>query len=86
MENDYIEIVRELNTILYEQYDETEFSFEYMTNGFVDIINLAGVEIWCSEHDSREWIEEKNDYEPLMPFIKREYKKRINKLNSFKLK
>ena len=85
MENtNFIEIIKELNIILYEQFDETEVTFEYRTNGFVDIITLAGIDIWDSEHDDREWNEEVNDYEPFLPFIKREFNKRIDKLNSLK--
>ena len=80
----FVEIVNELNMILYEQFDEIEFIFEYHTNGFEDIITLAGIDIWDSEHDYREWNEEANDYEPFLPFIKKEFNKRIDKLNSLK--
>jgi len=40
--------------------------------------------IWNSEMDDREWIEEKNDYEPFEPFIKRTFNTWVNKLHSLK--
>ena len=71
MDNDYIEIVRELNTELYERFGEFEHNFSYATNGFVDCITFNDHLIWDSENDEREWLDDKNEYEPFIPFLKR---------------
>ena len=52
---DYTELVRGLNTELYERFGEVEKGFEYSTNGFVDAINFDGVLLWNSEMEVREW-------------------------------
>lgn len=86
MENiDYIEIVRELNTELYERFGEVEKGFEYSTTGFVDTISFDGVLLWNSEMDDREFIEEKNDYEPFEPYIRRVFNDYIQGLALLKL-
>ena len=45
---DYTELVRELNTELYERFGEVEKGFEYSTTGFVDAISFDGVLLWNS--------------------------------------
>ncbi len=67
----YLEIINELNQELYEKVGEIGRDFSYSTNGYVDIVNFGEIMIWNSEMDEREWIEEKNDYEPMKPFLKR---------------
>jgi hypothetical protein len=43
-------------------------------------VNFGEIMVYCSELDEREWIEEKNDYEPLKPFLKRMLSQEIDKL------
>ncbi len=31
--------------------------------------------LWTDSDDEREWIEDEDDYEPLLPFLKKEYNK-----------
>lgn len=81
---DYIEICRELNAELYERFKEVEFGFEYQTNGFVDIISFGGFELWNSEMDDREWIDEWNDYESFEPYIQKVFNKFADKMQSLK--
>jgi len=80
----YLEIINELNQELYEKVGEIGRDFSYSTNGYVDIVNFGEIMIWNSEMDEREWIEDKNDYEPFKPFIKRMYNQEIEKLQLFK--
>ena len=82
--NMYLKLIEELNYELHEKRlgDEGR-EFCYSTNGYIDIINFGEIMIWNSEMDEREWIEERNDYEPLKPFIKRMYNQEIKKLNLF---
>lgn len=81
----YIEVVRELNIELYEKFGEVEKVFEYSTTGFVDAISFDGVLLWDSEMELREWNEEKNDYEPFEPFIRRIFNEYIDKMQSLKI-
>ena len=69
--SEYLQIIDELNQELYEKLGETDWEFSYSTNGYVHIIKFGEIVIWNSEDDEREWIEEKNDYEPMKPFLKR---------------
>jgi len=77
---DYLKLVEELNQDIYDKHGETEEQFFFTTNGFVDIIGFGDITLWHSENDDRKWIEKKNDYEPIKPFIKRELKKYGKKL------
>jgi len=81
---DYIKIVEELNAELFEK-GEQELSFSYETNGFCDIIKFQREILWDSENDEREWLEEKNQYEPFKPFIKKVFNDWIERIESFKL-
>lgn len=81
---EYLDIINELNEELYKRFEETEYDFNYSTNGNVDIIAFGNLQLWNSEMDDRDWIEEKNDYEPLKPFIKLLFNKEIDKLARLK--
>ena len=86
-EINFVEIVRELNTELYDRFGETGFGFNYFefhTTGFSDIITIAGIDVWNSENENREWDEETQDYEPFIPFIKKEFNIKADMLNSLK--
>lgn len=91
--NEFLEAVNDLNQKLYEKFGDDyhyERQFNYTTNGYCDIINFGEIMVYCSELDEREWIEEKDDYEPLKPFLKRMLSQEIDKLievkNAFKTK
>ena len=81
---DYTEIVSELNGELYDRFGETELSFIYVTNGYCEYISFGETIIWNSEDDGRLWIEDENDYEPLIPFVKRNFNEWADKLYSLK--
>lgn len=81
----YMECVKELNAELFDRFGETEVGFGYSTNGYVDIIDFNGMMIWHSDMDGREWIADKNDYEPIEPFIKLVFNKWIDKLYGLKM-
>lgn len=55
---------------------ENGWIFEYSSDGFSESISFNGTNIWCSENEEREWIEENNDYENLEQFI-------MNKLTKY---
>jgi len=81
----YIKIVNELNEEIFQKLgEELEANFVYSTDGFFEAINYAEIMIWNSEEDEREWDEEKNEYEPFKPFIKRIFNEKVEKLEKVK--
>ncbi len=81
---DYTEIVRELNTELYEQHKEEDSYFECRTTGFVWMILFDGILLWSSEDDDRDFDEDTDEYEPLMPFIKKRFNQLADKLHKLR--
>ena len=77
---DYLELVAELNTDIYDQHGETAEQFFFTANGLINIIGFGNITLWHSEDEGRKWVEKKKDYEPLKPYIKRELKKYGKKL------
>jgi len=75
--------VNELNSELYEKFEECEELFYYSTNGNIDIIGFGDTMLWNSEDDGREFNEEINDYEPLTPFIKKLFNQYIDRISLF---
>jgi hypothetical protein len=85
--NEYIDIVNELNDNLYKIFgDDIEYFFSYETNGYIDVILFGDHILWNSDNDDRMFIEEKNDYEPLSPFIKKQFNQYVDMLNKMKFK
>lgn len=41
--------------------------------------------LWNSEMEVGEWVEEKNDYEPFEPFIRRVFNEYLDKMHTLKL-
>lgn len=85
-EIDFKKIVGELNDLLYKSHGETEHSFSWTTTDFVDIISFDEYQLWNSENDSRIWMEAERDYEPFLPFIKREFNNYVTKLSLMRFK
>lgn len=81
---DYLEVIYELNQELYDKHGDLENQFFYTANGYIDVIGFGDFILWHSEDDTREWIEEKNDYEPFKPFIKKLFNDYIDDLYSLK--
>lgn len=82
--NDFIEIINELNADLYDRVKYVQEGFSYTTDGYCDQISFNGMHLWSSEMDDREYDEDKYEYEPLLPFLKREFNKVIDDLYSLK--
>ena len=83
MEN-YSQIIDTLNEELYEAVGEVDRLFSYHTTGYEDLIYFGEVMLWSSEMSERLWDEDKKEYEPFLPFIKRMYNQEIEKLKQFK--
>lgn len=79
-----INVVDELNNLLFEQYgiEETPFNMFYST---FEIVILFREEIlWSHDNDERVWFEESSSYEPLLPFITKKYNQFIKDLKPIK--
>ena len=82
---DYMGLVFELNQEIFNKYGEVDDEFNYITNGYVDMIKFGDVHLWNSDDDGREWNEDENDYEPLKPYllkVLKAYGKKLVKLGS----
>jgi len=91
MRNDFQEAfdaIEDINEELYEamyqlhgEFDENvmhEIELELLTNGDTSIIEFAGFQIWSSEDDEREYIDENEDIrEPLKPFLRAKMNSKI---------
>lgn len=80
----FTEIIDELNEYIFSIEENSVRAFSYMTNGYSDAILFGEEIIWDSENDDREFIEELNDYEDFLPFIKRQFNNYINNIEKFK--
>ena len=80
----FIETANDLNQEIYEKHGETEDKFYYSTDGYVDVFGFGDIMLWNSEMEVREWIEEKNDYEPFEPFIRRIFNEYLDKMHTLK--
>ncbi|HDZ25766.1 hypothetical protein LCGC14_1796160 [marine sediment metagenome] len=80
-------INQEIYDFFEEKYSETFPILELQTDGFYIIINFMGnYRLWFSEEDEREFDEDKNDYEPFEPYLRRETQKIIDQIGSIKIK
>lgn len=81
---EYIDAINELNYDLYERFGEVDNQFNYSTDGNVDVIKFGGIILWHSEDDDREFDESTDNYEPIIPFIKRKFNNWIDEVQSLR--
>jgi hypothetical protein len=80
-----IQVVDELNQMLFEAYHQIDSVFELKSNGFEHVINFAGMLLWHSEYEERQFLEETQQYEPMIPFLIRKQQQAIKNLNKLSL-
>jgi hypothetical protein len=85
MKDEFLEIVDNLNSELYDKYEEETHFFSYRTNGHHDMILFDEEIIWTDDWDDREFNEETDNYEPLEPYIKKLFNEYIEKISRLKL-
>ena len=76
--NKLVEIVDELNETLPENAEQF-FSFTYLS--YWVAISFGDIQLWDSENDDREFDEDKNEYKPLLPYLKKRLNEELEKLN-----
>ena len=78
-DENYLDIVDELNNNLTDKATNEGYSFSYVSNGWFHGIKFNDDFIWDSENDTREYHGEETDtYEPLLDCIKREFNNYVN--------
>jgi hypothetical protein len=80
-----IQVVNELNITLFEANHHLDAVFELKSNGFEHSISFAGMLLWNSEHEERQFLEETQQYEPMIPFLIRKQQQAIKNLNKLSL-
>jgi hypothetical protein len=77
-------LVGKLNVEFYSQLerddDEGIIVFELHSTGHEHVICFMDREIWASENDLREYDYDKDEYEPLEPFIRKEANRILYKI------
>lgn len=77
-------VVDELNTLIWGNEAENEenlhLSFEYYYNSLYEKIKYNGIELWSSEDELRDFSEEKQEYEDLFEFCKKEFFRMTEKM------
>jgi phage-related protein len=66
-----IKVVRELNEEMENEDISESFFFVAHTDGNCSVIEFIGSDLWNSEDDDREFFEDKNEWEPLVNYIRR---------------
>ena len=90
IENPYY-LIQEINQEINEseQYPDqcSEFTLlEYRTNGNGEIILFFGEQIWSSEDDEREYVnEDEDEHEPIENFLRRKINEVVNLVSTIKL-
>ena len=80
------DIVGGLNQDIYEQIECDYTYLEVSSNSYCIVIEFLGEQIWSSEDDEREFVDEENDvYESLYGFLVRKIKQKIELLSRIKL-
>lgn len=79
------EVVRDLNTELYETHGVTDRGFEYSTNGFCQTISFDGILLWNSEDDARLYLED-DEPESVEIYVKKEFNSFIDAMQKIKFK
>ena len=81
--------VADINSLIIDRYGDKDCEEGYYlyitTDVFCYNIDFLGKIIWSSENDERKFDEEKDEYEPLIVFLKRAYNQEIEKIQKQKI-
>jgi len=73
--------VQSIEEDIFEQTDAYYFNLSVKSNGFCQKVDFLGIELWSSEDDMREYIDEDEErYEPIEKFLRRELMNQLKKL------
>lgn len=77
-----IDAIRELNAEIYDRSKLEYVNFYAKTDGQTWIIMFADICLWNDGDDDREQDPQTEEYEPLVPFLRRRAAEEISKLSS----
>lgn len=83
-----IEAVSILNQEVYDYFESFSITwplFGLRTDGDCIIIDMGNHRLWFSGEDEREFEENKNEYEPIESFLRREGQRIIDQISGIKL-
>lgn len=84
--NYIIDIINKLNCEIYEETQDESIYLDYSTNGFADLIDFCGIQIWSSEDDPRDYINENSEIkENLEDYLRKAIHQKIQILNMIDL-
>ena len=85
--SDIAKIVSNINAELFEILEEEEFlSLNLWSSGDEHSIEFSEFPIWSSECDDREYYDDKDEYEPLDDFVRKQLNALFEKFGKIKLK
>ncbi len=86
MEEEIKEIERAVNSIEQDVFEQTGvdyFNISVLSNGFYQQVSFVGIELWNSDDDMREYVDEDEEqYEPIEGFLRRTLRNELKKLQS----
>jgi len=86
MEEGIKEIERAVNSIEQDVFEQTGveyFNISVLSNGFCQQVSFVGIELWNSNDDMREYVDENEEqYEPIEDFLRRTLRNELKKLQS----
>ena len=78
------EIEKAVNSIEQDIFNSTKgveyFNMTVKSNGFVQIVDFIGIQLWNSEDDMREDINDSGDKEPIESYLRRQLNEELSKL------
>lgn len=81
-----VDVVDNINEKLSEQLGPNNIDYlEIRYNTWSCGVHFLDEFIWSSEDDKREYLEDKDDYEPFGPFLRKKITEFINRLNKITL-
>lgn len=81
--DEILEAVQEFNQEIFEAH-QVDAPLSLKTDGFTHAIMFFGHCLWSSEIDDRYFDENTNDYEPLLPYLKKEFNNYADRLQALK--
>lgn len=83
----YDAVVNINDTIVGCMDSESKYSMPVLltTDGTSLLIEICGTQIWNDDEDDREFSEEKNEYEPLEPFLRKKINEELELIKKIKL-
>ena len=80
-----INVVKSINEEIYEQHQSEFIPINCCTDGDEVCIEFLNQHIWTSIEDEREYLDDKDDWEPLEQFVRIKIMELINEIKNINL-